>query len=30
MIKADASSFVTLDTMFLRKGDGVRHLDYGS
>ena len=30
MIKADASSFVTLDTHFIRKGDGVRHMDYGS
>lgn len=30
MIKADAKSFVTIDTMFLRKGDGFRDLDYGS
>ena len=30
MIKADASSFMTLDTTFIRKGDGFRHMDYGS
>lgn len=29
MVKADSSSFVTLDTMFIRKGDGFRHMDYG-
>jgi hypothetical protein len=30
MIKADSSSFLTLDTHFIRKGDGYRHMDYGS
>jgi len=30
MIKADARSFVTLDTMYLRQGESFRHLDYGS
>ena len=30
MIKADAKSFVTIDTLFLRKGEDFRHLDYGS
>lgn len=29
MVKADASSFITLDTHFIRKGDGYRHMDYG-
>jgi hypothetical protein len=29
MIKADAKSFVTIDTLFIRKGDDFRHLDYG-
>jgi hypothetical protein len=26
-IKADAQSFVTLDTHYIRKGDGIRHMD---
>jgi len=30
MVKADAKSFVTIDTLFIRKGDDFRHLDYGS
>jgi hypothetical protein len=30
MVKADASSFNVLDTTFIRKGDGYRHMDYGS
>lgn len=30
MVKAETSSFITLDTMFIRKGDGYRHMDYGS
>lgn len=30
MVKAESSSFMTLDTMFIRKGDDYRHLDYGS
>jgi hypothetical protein len=30
MIKADARSFVTVDTLFIRKGEDFRHLDYGS
>lgn len=30
MIKADMSSFMTLDTHFIRKGDDYRHMDYGS
>ena len=30
MIKADAKSFVTIDTLFIRKGEDFRHLDYGS
>ena len=29
-IKADARSFTTIDTLFLRKGDNFRHLDFGS
>lgn len=30
MIKQDASTFMTLDTTFIRKGEGYRHMDYGS
>lgn len=30
MVKADSSQFMTLDTMFIRKGEDFRHLDYGS
>lgn len=30
MVKADARSFVTVDTLFIRKGEDFRHLDYGS
>ena len=30
MIKLDSRSFVTLDTLFIRKGEDFRHLDYGS
>lgn len=30
MIKANASSFMTLDTHFIRKGDDYRHMDYGA
>lgn len=30
MVKADNSSFLTLDTTFIRKGEDFRHLDYGS
>ena len=30
MIKADSKSFVTIDTLFIRKGEDFRHLDYGS
>ena len=30
MIKADARTFVTIDTLYIRKGEDYRHLDYGS
>lgn len=30
MVKADAATFVTLDTMYIRQGSDFRHLDYGS
>lgn len=30
MVKEDAASFLTLDTMYIRKGKDFRHLDYGS
>lgn len=30
MVKADSSSFLTLDTKFIRDGADFRHLDYGS
>lgn len=30
MIKQDASTFLTLDTTFIRKGEDFRHMDYGS
>jgi hypothetical protein len=30
MIKVDAKSFTTVDTLFIRKGDNFRHMDFGS
>lgn len=30
MVKAESSSFLTLDTHFIRSGEDFRHLDYGS
>lgn len=30
MVKNETSQFMTLDTMYIRKGDDYRHLDYGS
>lgn len=31
MVKAEASQFTTIDTLFIREGiDGIRHLDFGS
>lgn len=30
MIKADAKSFVTVDTLFIREGKNFRDLDFGS
>lgn len=30
MIKADSSSFLTLDSVYIRKGDDYRHMDYYS
>ena len=30
MVKADSSTFLTLDTHFIRKGEDYRHMDYGA
>lgn len=30
MIKEEARSFTTIDTLFIRKGENYRHLDFGS
>jgi hypothetical protein len=30
MVKADGSSFLTLDTHFIRKGKDYKHMDYGA
>jgi len=29
MVKADSATFLTLDTLFIRKGDDFRHMEYG-
>jgi formate dehydrogenase maturation protein FdhE len=30
MLKLDSRSFTTIDSLFIRKGESFRHLDYGS
>lgn len=30
MIKADSAAYLTLDTVFIRKGEDYKHMDYGS